>query len=155
MIIELFTCSLFLMMKMTTDSQEAATPKSVHNFFLPFLCPSCFLAISISLPSVTKGSLLHLTCYSRVVQIVLPNVVVKTFYIISCCNFYVDLPMEPDDGQDAAPPAFVPTDTAGLKEYEGYHGVNFQPGQYLPPPPPPSYSEAVSGGAGDLMEFSR
>ena len=63
--------------------------------------------------------------------------------------------MEPNDGLDAASPAFVATDTMGLMEYDGYQGADIQPGQYLPPPPPPSYSEAVTSGTGNLMEFSR
>lgn len=46
---------------------------------------------------------------------------------------------------------FKPADPTGLRSYEGYGSVNFQPGDYLPPPPPPP---SDNSGAPIEMEFS-
>lgn len=54
------------------------------------------------------------------------------------------LPMAPED-------SFKPTDPTGLRSYEGYGEVGFQPGGYLPPPPPPP---SEPSGAPIEMEFS-
>ena len=67
---------------------------------------------------------------------------------------FKELPFEPEDGTEVAPPVYKPSDCTGLTDYAGYQGVGFQPGQYLPPPPPPS-TDPDGDKSEDLMQFGR
>ena len=64
---------------------------------------------------------------------------------------FKELPYEPEDGMGVAPPVYKPSDCTGLTDYDGYQGVGFQRGQYLPLPS----TDPDGDKSDDLMQFGR